>query len=319
LRSGAADKRYSLGVMKYFLRSCYLSNTHEEAIDSDRFNVIKSSRRVLTAAFEVEEIFDNLISNYLEVESRCLELTARRLVRQSVGYREGNETLSAINLVFVNYLSTARAYVDKIGQATSRCFEGLDVEKTSKKVKSLLAEQFDMTFGFRFMEALRNHVQHSGSALHTLSQGNRKIRIEGQQETISESFLEPFCSKNRLKERGGFKAKVLHECPDTINLLESARSHVQGLSRVHRAVRDIISAQVAGAALNVKAAQSLLEGKVTGSLDSTEAISVKPDHELDEKVPLLLHWEDVRAWLVQRNPGVSDGIQTYPSGRVVPQ
>lgn len=223
--------------MKYVLRSRFLENTHEEEIDVDRFNAIKQSRKVLTAAFEIEDIFDNLISNYLAVETLCLDLTARRLVRRSVGYREGNEALAAINLVFVNYLSTARAYVDKIGQSASRCFNGSEAQAATKKVKSVLAEQYDTAFGYRFMEALRNHVQHSGSALHTLSQGSRKLKIDEQAGTICESFLEPLCNRSALAERGSFKAGVLAECPDEINLLECARVHIHGLSRIHRAVR----------------------------------------------------------------------------------
>jgi hypothetical protein len=304
--------------MKYLLRSRFLENTHAEPINADRFNLIKRSRAVLVAAFEIEDIFDNLVSNYVEVEARCLDLTATRLVRKSVGYREAHETVAAINLVFVNHLSSARAYVDKIGRATSRCFQDSEAQSISKTVKQLLAEQFDSAFGFRFMEALRNHVQHSGRALHTLSQGSRKVKIGGQAETIGESFLEPLCSKKELIERGKFKAKVLNECPDYVNLLDCSRIHMLGLSRVHRAVRVITGEAIADAAFQMKNGQKLLAGKVTGSLDGTEAISLGEDGEVDETVPMLLHWEGVRAWLVQRNPGASDGIPIHPSGRVAP-
>ncbi|MGH8493742.1 MAG: hypothetical protein ACRERR_11670 [Moraxellaceae bacterium] len=301
--------------MKYILRSRLLVNTHEETIDISLFNTIKHSRKVLTSAFQIEEIFDNLISNYLEVETRCLELTARRLVRQAVGYREGNEALSAINLVFVNYLSTARAYVDKIGSAASRCFPEAERPATKERVKALLAEQCDAAFGYRFMEALRNHVQHNGSALHTLSQGSRRMKVD-QSEMLNESFLEPLCNKGILVERGGFKAAVLAECPDQVNLLEAARVHVRALSHIHRIVRDLTSEVITEAVAQIKAGQQLLEGKVTGSLDSTEAASVQQDGDGGETVPLLLNWEEVRSWLAQRNSGISDGIRTYPSGRV---
>lgn len=203
--------------MKYVLRSNYVENTHEEAIDAARFNAIKRSRKVLAAASEIEGIFDNLISNYLEIETRCLELCTRRLARQTIGYREHNETLAAVNLVFVNYLSTGRAYVDKIGKVTSRCFQSPETEQINDEVRLWIAQQFDAAFGFRFMEALRNHVQHSGTALHTLSQGSRKVRVDDQSEVSCESFLEPMCNKIILAERGDFKAKVLDECPDTVN------------------------------------------------------------------------------------------------------
>jgi hypothetical protein len=306
----------TLGVMKYVLRSRFIENTYEEAIDIDRFNLLKHSRKVLAAAFQIEDIFDNLMSNYLEIEDRCLQLTTRRLVRHAVGYRENYEVLAAINLVFVNYLSTARAYVDKIGSSASLCFEGSERQAAKDKVKALLAEQCDAAFGYRFMEALRNHVQHSGSALHTLSQNTPRTKIDEQSEMPGESFLEPICNKSVLVERGDFKAKVLAECPEKINLLEAARVHVQALSRVHRAVRILTSNATADAASQMKAGQAMLEGKVTGSLDGVEAASVRQDGEDAEAIPMLLNWEDVRAWLAQRNEGVPDGIGKYPSGRV---
>ena len=217
--------------------------------------------------------------------------------------------MAAINLVFVNYLSSARAYVDKIGSASSRCFEGTEAKAAGEHIKKWLAEQFDTSFGFRFMEALRNHVQHSGSALHILGSGYRRSAAS------TEVFAEPICSKRHLIERGGFKSRVLDECPEEINLLECARLHVRGLSRVHRSVRDLTLKVTCDAAENIRQGQALLEGKITGSLDGTEAVAQGQDGTVTEVVPMLLHWEGVRTWLVQRNPGVADGVRTFPSGR----
>lgn len=301
--------------MRYIIRSCYVENTHEEAIAPEMFHLIKRCRRVLTAALEIEEIFDNLVSNYLEIESKCFALTARSLVRRVVGYREGNEALASINLVFVNYLSTARAYVDKIGSAAARCLQEPAAIEAKASVVQLLAEQYDAEFGYRFMEALRNHVQHSGSALHVLSPGTHHTYSEDESRKSRELFLNPLCSKERLIERGGFKAQVLNESPDTVNLLESARAHLRGLSRVQRAVRTLIENEAIDAADQIKVAKAMLEGKVTGSLDATEAVLLSETDDVQDRVPLLLQWDDVRLWLARRNSGIGDGVQTFPSGR----
>lgn len=304
--------------MRYFVRSCYLENTHEEAIAPEMFHLIKRCRHVLTSALEVEEIFDNLVSNYLEIENKCFALTARSLVRRMDGYREGNEALASINLVFVNYLSTARAYVDKIGSAAAKCLQEPAAIEAKASVGRLLAEQYDTEFGYRFMEALRNHVQHSGSALHTLNPGTHHTESEDQFRRSRELFLSPLCSKEHLIERGRFKAQVLNESPDTVNLLESARTHLRGLSRVQRSVRILIENEATEAAAQIKGAQAMLEGKVNGSLDATEAVAFSENDDVQEKVPLLLHWNDVRIWLSQRNKGIGDGVQTFPSGRSSP-
>lgn len=301
--------------MKYIVRSIFLENTHEEPIDERHFKRIKHSRQVLSAALEFENVFDNLLSNYLEVETRCLDLTAHRLVRKARGYQEGNEALAAINLVFINYLSTARAYVDKIPKTTARCFEDTESQRIKDRVEETLSHQYDSYFDYRFMEALRNHVQHSGSALHILRQGSRNIETEDQTRQCRESFLEPLCDKEILSERGDFKAQILEQCPPTINLLDSARVHIQALSKVQQIVRTLTAQVIADAALQMKNGQALLDGKVAGGLDGTEALSILPTGETSERVPMLLKWEEVRAWLAQRNPGLVGNILKYASGR----
>ena len=223
--------------------------------------------------------------------------------------------MASINLVFVTYLSTARAYVDKIGSAAARCLQEPEATDVANAVVRLRAEQYDAEFEFRFMEALRNHVQHSGSALHVLSPASQSTRSDGQSGSLRELFLNPLCTKERLIDRGGFKAQVLKECPDSVNLLESARTHLRGLSRIQRAVRVLVEKAASDAASHMRTAQALLEGKVTGSLDATEAVCLSANGEAEDRVPMLLHWEEVRLWLAQRNPGMPDGIQTFPSGR----
>lgn len=301
--------------MRYIIRSSFIENMHEEEISSELFHRIKKSRRILNSALEIEQIFDNLVSNHLEIENKCFALTARSLVRRVVGYREGNEALASINLVFVNYMSTARAYVDKIGSAVARCLPDSETVQAKTLINKLLADQYDAEFGYRFMEALRNHVQHSGNALHVLSPGMHHMHSEREGRRSRELFLNPLCSKKHLIERGSFKAKVLDESPETVHLLESARTHLRGLSRIQEAVRALIEKTITGATNEIKNAQTMLEGKVTGSLDGTEAVWLSEKAEIQEKIPLVLQWNEVRSWLVQRNCGLGDGIQSFPSGR----
>jgi hypothetical protein len=304
--------------MKFVVRSCYLVNTHEEQISLEQFHRIKHSRGVLNAALEAEQIFDTLISNYLEVENRCISLTTTGLVRQVTGYREANEALASINLTFVNYLSTARAYVDKIGSATKACLSGLEAKAARVAVERLKSEQYDADFGYRFMEALRNHVQHSGSALHILSPDCLRSSSNDELDVVRELFLSPLCMKNRLIECGDFKSKVLKECPESVNLLECLRVHLRGLTTIQKGARFLVERATLDAANCIKEAQRMLTGKVAGSLDATEAVAVEASGHLKERVPMLLHWDEVRLWLAQRNKGLTEGSQDFPSGRISP-
>lgn len=301
--------------MKYVVRSVFVENTFEAIIDEQKFQEIKHSRQVLSAALQIENIFDNMLSNYLEVETRCLDLTARRLIHRANSYREGNEALASINLVFVNYLSTARAYVDKIPKTVGKCFDESEAQSIKLRLQEAISFRYDLHFGYRFMEALRNHVQHSGSALHLLRQSSKGSDHEGLTANLRESSLEPLCDKSILLEHGGFKAQVLAECPPLINLIDCIRVHIRALSEVQQIVRTLVTQGTADAVLQMKNGQALLEGKVVGSLDGAEAVSFSSTGEVSERVPMLLKWEEVRAWLALRNAGYIGETYKYPSGR----
>ena len=301
--------------VKYLIRSAFIENSYEVEISSDQFNEIKHSRCVLSAALEIEHLFDNLISNYVDVENRCLEQATLNLVRRTCDYREANGVLAQINLGFVNYLTTARAYVDHAASAASRCFK-CDKDRTNHKalVKTMLNREYDKEPAYRFMEVLRNHVQHSGSALHTLNP--RSVRVAGN-TAHCETFVEPLWNKSDpiVKLNREFKKGVLDECPEVVNLLTCARIHLRGLSRVHHIIRSEIEIVTNTAARCIKEGQAKLTGHVSGTLEGSEAVAITHDGDIEETIPMLLKWEDVRQWLIVRNQGAGDGITSYPSSR----
>ncbi len=302
-------------IMRYVVRSCYVEDTHEELIDARRFELIKHSRTVLINAFHFEEIFDNLISNYIEIETKCLSLATQSLVRRTTSYQDGYLRLAEINLAFTNYLSTGRAYVDKIPTVASKCFAKLEESQIKTAIKTELSKQYDSSFDYRFMEALRNHAQHSGKALNVLRPG--LVQDLNHSDNSRELFIEPICSKTYLIEQGGFKSAILKECPESVNLLKCTRNHLLGLSRVQRAIRSLTKTAVSIAACHIEEGQAMLQGKVSGSLQATEAALIIRGNEVKEKIPLLMQWEEVRTWLLKRNEGIPDGISRYPSGKTL--
>jgi hypothetical protein len=155
--------------MDYYLQPAFLAPPPSMEITEGEYQDLLSSRIVLNAAFSLEENYDLLIGNYLELENSALALATTTMVRQSHEYHDMFELTSELNRRAVNFLSSARLFVDQILQRVRACGgERSGIEKHFNK-------EYDDAFEYRFMEALRNHVQHSGSAVHGLSFGGQWV------------------------------------------------------------------------------------------------------------------------------------------------
>lgn len=151
--------------MDFYLQPAMLSAPPPMEISEEEYLSLHSARKVLNAAFSFEENYDLLVGNYIEIENAALGLTTATMARQLYEYDEMFELTSEMNRRAVNFLSTARLFVDQILQRIRGC----GADKTA--IKKRLSEAYDASFDYRFMEQLRNHVQHSGSAIHGISFG----------------------------------------------------------------------------------------------------------------------------------------------------
>lgn len=151
--------------MKYYLISWCLGKVPKIEIDSERFLALQDARNILIGALAIEEKYDLLFSNYLELEKDCLNYATECMVKGSLGYDEITKARQSINRRLVNLLTSTRLYTDHIQQNIKLCI----AQDSNFKVKKLMAKQYDENFSYRFMEALRNYVQHCGLAIHYFS------------------------------------------------------------------------------------------------------------------------------------------------------
>jgi hypothetical protein len=297
--------------MKHIVRSTLLVDACSVAISAHDFARVKQARLTLSSGFNAEEIFDLLLSNYLDVEAQCLSAATQRLARNLGTYAAFYDHRAPINRAIVNFLSTARLYVDQIGSKVSACLEG-SVGSTLD-VKQLLKREYDSAFDFRFVEALRNHVQHSGSAVHTL-------KTEWNTSPPPTKFevavhVSPICERVSLAQDGKFKASVLSACPTTINLLDAIRVYTVSISRIHREVREGLESRLTEAHDTISSLRMRLAGKCEGDLDALVAVALDTEGKDSEIVPLILEWERVRRILLVRNVGLPDKRRSFVSGR----
>lgn len=233
--------------MNTYLRQHVIGPAPEVPISDAQFEAAKSARVVLTAAFALEESFDLLIGNYIEVEQELLTAAAANAARSTNTYEDFFELRSTVNRRVVNLLTAGRLYLDQAPQHLAKCAQ--DATTARADFKKRTNDHYDASFAYRFLEALRNHVQHCGLAVHRLS-----INRAGETREL-ELSIQPFAEKRYLAEDAQFKRRVLVETPDQVVLTKVIREYLQCLGDVHNLVRSHVAVNVEAAPVRLRRSQ----------------------------------------------------------------
>ena len=148
----------------------------ELEIDQTRFEEIKASRPILLHALAIEEKYEIIISNFLELEREAINASVSEMVRNHIEYKDFFGVRLALNIRLVNLLTAVRLYTDQLASHICACIPSDNNLKA--EVKSFFSTEYDASFEYRFMEALRNHVQHSGIPAHRISTGAKWTELE---------------------------------------------------------------------------------------------------------------------------------------------
>ena len=253
---------------------------------------MKRAQPILSAAFSFEENYDLLVGNYLEFENAALSISATSIARHKFEYSDMFELKADMNRRAVNFLSSARLFVDQILQRVGQC--GGD----KGEVKRVLCKEYDDCFEYRFMEALRNHVQHSGSAVHSLTVGGTWIPPGSRSR--HEFSLEVVTLRTHLVLDKSFKKMVLGECPERVDLLGATRRYLESLSAIHEFARKNMETSVVGARSSFDAAIKKYTEFSSASPTGLTAFA-SSDRDPSNAFAVFLDWDDVRIKLSGRN------------------
>lgn len=281
--------------IRHFLRIAALGQFPELEIDQARFEELKASRPILNHALAIEEKYEIIISNFLELERDATNASVSEMVRNHIEYKDFFDVRLALNIRLVNLLTAVRLYTDQLSSHICACIP-CDV-KLKADVKALFSSEYDASFAYRFMEALRNYVQHSGIPVHRVSTGAKWTDLENG---LLEYSLYFGAQKKELTQDDSFKKQVLEEMPDEVNLRSAARNYIEAISRIHKQAREKIESVVDSSRLSLDRAirdyMVIYEKEPLGLY----AYAYRGEERLDE-VLILTKWDDIRRELVKRN------------------
>ena len=152
---------------KHIFRIGALGESPRLEIEQARFEQLKASRPVLFHALAIEEKYEIIVSNFVELERESTNISISEMVRNHIEYKDFFAVRLALNIRLVNLVAAVRLYTDQLSSHICVCFPSDENVKT--EVKNLFSSEYDKSFEYRFMEALRNHVQHCGIPVHRVS------------------------------------------------------------------------------------------------------------------------------------------------------
>ncbi len=161
------------------------------------------------------------------------------------------------------------------------------------------------------MEALRNHVQHSGIPVHRISTGAKWTDLD---DGLLEYSLFFGAQKKELLLDDGFKKQVLDEMPDEVNLRSATRSYIEAISRIHKQAREKIEKTVDSSRLYLD--RAIMDYMVVYEKEpiGLHAYEYQGEEKIDE-VLILTKWDDVRRELVKRNGELVNLRKRYVSSQ----
>lgn len=142
--------------MHYQLAQPWTGGKDPLPISEGEFVTLREAKAGAIRVLAIEEKMDMVLHNFVEHESDFLKLALRSAVFQEYDWSEVRDQTQLVNRRLLNLLSACRLYVDQVPQDLA----ALRDPALRKAFGAAKLHEKRARFGFLFMEAIRNYIQH---------------------------------------------------------------------------------------------------------------------------------------------------------------
>ncbi len=292
--------------MEYGLIRQVLSSTAFLPISHEAYTDLQMAMEGLYRSLCIEESFDVVIENYIELESALLDAAIRQMVTKNDTALSCRLEVNLFNRRLMNLLSACRSYTDHTGRHVQYLY-GKHGQQT-RAIKKDMEEAKASSFAYRAFEQLRNHVQHNGSSIHSVTWDMRvpeKTNVHRLQFSVI-----PYLSPKPLLTDDRFDKKVLAEIQahgDMLDLRSIFRGYIAKLGEFHEAVRTTLKPSFEQWDGAVEKAFRDFVGTFSeeGSPVLLAAVKGRSKDACSEKVSIFTDFIEFRRALALKNTGLS--------------
>lgn len=303
------------GDVEYCLTSMVINAPAFIPLTEGEYEAIARAKQGLLDCLSIEEKFDLVVENYLELEMALLQTTLRHSTITDDRH-DTDDDRGLLNRRLANLLSSGRAYIDQVGGHLSGV-----VPARMAELSAAFSREYDARLGYRVMEALRNHTQHCGSPVRLTTYGARFV-THGERKCIAYT-VDPYIRSADLVEDEQFKKSVLKELQghEKIELKPLVREYVEGLWKVQNEIREWVGPlidpwETALADARAKFAAATSDDRTPFGI---VAAQVADDGEFTSRVAIVSEFSDYRRYLERKSfnlEGLPDRyVSTESSGR----
>lgn len=296
--------------MKYLVTILTTGNNPELVINESKFEQLKKAKECLSEILSFEEKYELLLSNYMELEKECLLISAQNMVYEDNEYMNFFDIKLLFNQRIVNLLTTSRLYIDQLSQHIKACNLNIDI-------KSFFSYEYDNNFEYRFMEALRNYVQHRGLAVHFTSIGSNWTSLDDDGEIQFKTRV--YTKKDEVEKDSAFKKSVAKEMPDKVDIIYASRSYIESISKVHCNIRKILSDVAISSRQIVEEIIHEYEKTSNGKSIGLGIVCLENNGKYDEildKFYITLEWDNIRIKLERKNQSLVNLRKRFVSSSI---
>ncbi|MCB4862986.1 hypothetical protein K7W03_25730 [Sphingobium sp. PNB] len=308
--------------MEFRLRKNEIACAACVPITATRYAEISVASDALLLISKIEESWDNLIKNFIDIESEIIKCALDNMVISYDDPFQYQDNRLNFSRLFNNFLSSSRAYIDH----TPHHISSLERYDIAKYFNDLRIAAYDGSFEYRFIEALRNYSQHRGLPIHGTSylsswindfDENGQFSGKGQlRHTVTASI-----NLKALTEDKKFKRSVAAELSGRGSQLDVStciRLYVEALGRVHMALRLTLKEITASATDVLTQAIRDYGDCDDGNTIGLHAEQMDDNGNLIEAVSISRNLIDWIERLTRRNRDVVNLSRRYATNEIIP-
>jgi len=224
----------------------YPKATHP--IDAAQFWRLKSSASAIVDLWEYEHLFEIFALAYVDLEGYMLSLALDMKYQGDDVVFASTQTMQRrcnLDLKVISFLTASRIFEEQGKQRVQRFRSNLGLDPI--KLDELFSEQFESSFEYRVIHALRNYSLHSQPPVHLLSYKHSLESEAGKftdgNSTRTRVTVEPTLSIDQLVDDEKIRKKTRQELSDLgyteLDLKFYIRGFVQCISAVRNQVHQL--------------------------------------------------------------------------------
>ena len=229
----------------YALRRLVIGSATSFAISKEEYAGLNEAMEGVALLASIEEKFDILFENFIELESAVANTVIKDMYRSSGSYSDFHGIRVQLSRHVINLLTSGRLYIDQTTGDLQRAKRwGINIS-----AKQLFEDEKANAVAFRFVEALRNIVQHRTLPIDGLTIGGEWVGEDGKRwrppATVRhnrnwlEFYLRPQTLEGDRKVDPSLKAEVA-AMGEKISMLPMLRQYMDSIGKLHEEIRRLM-------------------------------------------------------------------------------